>query len=87
MTEEEFVEIMDDDSIKVNIGDTCNACRGLDIIRKYCPNKGIEGADHDIIYSVSVSEIVAAGITNEDAAKLRGLNWRCELGEYLACFV
>ena len=87
MTEEEFVEIMDDGCIEVTIGKTRNACQGLDIIRKYCPNKGIEGAGPGVIYSVSVSEIVAAGITNEDAAKLRGLNWVRSLGECLAYFV
>jgi len=89
MTEKEFVEIMSDDSIKTNFGDGCNACAGLDIIRKYCPKKGIDWAKHDVIGSVYISEIVEAGITIEDAIKLRSLNWMIDeySGEGLACFV
>lgn len=87
MTEKEFVEIMNDDDIKTDFGDGCNACDGLYIIQKYISTKGIEYAEHDVIGSVSVSEIVKAGITKEDAIKLRSLNWMIEDYEYLACFV
>jgi len=88
MTEEEFVEIMKDDNIEVDIRGSCNACAGLDIIRKYLPKKGIEGAAHDVISSVYIDEIVKVGITKEDAVKLRSLNWMIdENGESLACFV
>jgi len=87
MTEEEFVEIMNDNDIKTDWKGN-NACRGLDIIRKYCPDGGIEYAEHDIIGSVSVSDIVRVGITKEDAVKLRGLNWMIDENEEgLACFV
>lgn len=87
MTEEEFVEIMNDDNVKTDWkGD--NACQGLDIIRKYCPDKGIEYAEHDVIGSVMISEIAEAGITKEDAIKLCSLNWMIdEDNEGLSCFV
>jgi hypothetical protein len=89
MTEEEFVEIIKDDDIETNISGPCNACAGLDIIRKYLPKQGIEGAEHDVIYSAMISEIVEAGITKEDAIKLCSLNWMIDehSGEGLACFV
>lgn len=87
MTEDEFVKIMSDD-IERNFGEGCNACKGLDIIRKYCPNRGIEYADHDVIGSVNVSEIVEAGITKKDVIKLRALNWMlCEKNECLEYFI
>lgn len=89
MTEEEFVKIMEDEDIDVDIRGPCNACAGLDIIRKYVPQKGIEYAAHDVIGSVYISNIVEAGITEEDAIKLRSLNWMIDevCGESLACFV
>ena len=61
--------------------------QGLLIIQKYTPNKGIEGADHDIIYSVDIDELIAAEITEEDAIKLRSLNWMVSDNSYMACFV
>jgi hypothetical protein len=88
MTEKEFVVIMKDDGIEVRISGPCNACAGLDIIRKYLPKQGVEYAEHDIIYSVCIDKIVNAGITKEDAVKLCSLNWMIddECGG-LACFV
>jgi len=64
----------------------CNALLGLKIIEKYMPNKGIEGAEHDVIYSVELDEIIEAGITDEDLKELALLNWHEEDGG-LACFV
>jgi len=64
-----------------------NAIQGLLIIQKYIPNKGIEAAEHDIIYSVSADDLVEAGITTEDAESLRKLNWMIYDGFYMACFV
>jgi len=96
MTEEKFIEIMENENIKTE-WNGCNACQGLDIIRKYLPDKGIERAEswddwddsaHDIIYSVGISELVEAGITKEDVTKLRALNWILDReSEGLACFV
>lgn len=65
-----------------------NACVGLQIIRKYCPTKGIEGAGHEIIYSVDPDELVEAGITEEDAIRLRDINWMIDSESgCMACFV
>ena len=65
-----------------------NAFLGLQIIRKYLPTGGIEGADHDVIYSVGVEELIEAGITVEDAIELRDINWMIDAdAECLACYV
>lgn len=68
-----------------------NAFQGLQIIAKYMDPKKhnlICGADHDIIFSVYVKEIVEAGITEEDATALQKLNWSLSDDEdYLTCFV
>lgn len=84
MNKEEFIKLFEGDSGKWE-GD--NALQGLKIIEKYVPDKGIEGANHDIIYSVDVDELINGGITREDAKKLRCLNWMIEDDEYMACFV
>jgi hypothetical protein len=83
MTEERIIEIFDGDSGKWD-GD--NAYQGLQILAKYTKYL-IQGADHDIIYSVGLDEIIKAGITEEDCLELRRLNWMVEDGECLACFV
>lgn len=64
-----------------------NALQGLKIIEKYLPGEGIRGADHDIIHSVDVDELIEAGITKEDVLELCRLNWMIEGDSYLACFV
>jgi len=86
MTEKEFLKIMEQDSgLKC---DDDNAVLGLLLIRKYIPKAGIEGAEHDMICSVCVDDLVKAGITKEDVLKLRNeLNWMVEQEEYLACCV
>lgn len=87
MTEEELINIFEED-IPYNpamqpVIDSI--FEGLKILRKYMPNKTlIQGADHDVIYSVSVSDMVEAGITVADAKYLRLLNWVVCEGEYLA---
>lgn len=87
ITEERFREIMEDEDVDFNCDDD-NAFLGLAIIRKYLPKSGIEGADHDIIYSVDVDEIIEAGITEDDAIALNKLNWMIdESGDGLACYV
>jgi len=87
MTRERFEEIMDGDS-KLEDYDDDNAYLGLQIIRKYMSKKGVEGAEHDVIYSVNIDELLEAGITEEDAIELCNLNWMIdEDGDCLACFV
>lgn len=61
--------------------------KGLQIMQKYIPSADIEGAEHDLIYSVSVKELVKAGITEDDVVKLRNLGWHIHGGEYMAKYV
>lgn len=67
--------------------------QGLNIISKCLPNKKvIYGANRDIIYSVTVDELINARITAEDVEKLGDFGWMIEESkgegnEYLACFV
>jgi hypothetical protein len=57
---EEFEEIMNDEDEggKLLSEKGCNAMKGLLMIRKYLPDAGIEGASHDVIFSVDASELV-----------------------------
>jgi len=87
ITIEQFETIMNDESVESKFPEGDNALVGLNIIAKYLPRKGIEGAEHDIIYSVDVEEIVEAGITEEDTRRLKELNWMIEEETCLACFV
>jgi len=67
-----------------------NAMIGLQLISKYLPleEASIRGADHDIIYSVFPEKLLVAGLTEEDAMKLRELNWMIEdESGALACYV
>jgi hypothetical protein len=86
MTLEQFKTIMLMDSDPSTFDDDC-AFLGLQIIRKYCPKEGISGADHDIIWSVDIKDLVDAGITDDDAIQLRLMNWMIWDNEYLALFV
>ena len=85
---EEFEEIMrsDENGGKKLIEPGCNALKGLLIITKYLPKAGIRNAAHEIIYSVTLNELLLAGITREDALELRYQNWMVE-DDVLACFV
>lgn len=92
MTREEFIEIMDADreygpnSVFSNLS-VDSTLAGLNVIAKYLPSKGVEGADHDIIYACDIDELVEAGITRDDALYLRQLSWMLQDDEYLACSV
>jgi cell division GTPase FtsZ len=84
MTREELEEIFEDEDTSWE-GD--NAFQGLQILSKYT-DELIVGANHDIIYSADVDKVLEAGLTKEDAMKLRKLNWMIEEnGDYFACFV
>ena len=82
ITQEEIKQIFNDADSKWE-GD--NAFQGLQILSKYTDNL-IQGAGHDVIWSVDVDEIIELGITKEDVTKLSLLNWMIE-EDYLACFV
>lgn len=86
MTKEEFKKIMTECVPIAWEGDS--ALKGLNIIHKYLPDKTIlVAAEHDIIYSVDVDELIDAGLTDEDANELRALNWGISEFDSLCCFV
>lgn len=63
-----------------------NAFKGLQILAKYT-DEPIGAAEHDIIYSANVDEVLDC-ITEEDAIQLAKLNWMIDSeGECFACFV
>lgn len=62
-----------------------NAFQGLQILSKYTANL-ICAAEHDIIYSDDIYTVLNAGLTTEDAEKLRELNWIIE-EDHFACYV
>lgn len=82
MTEERFIELMEEDSGDWE-GD--NAYQGLTILKKYTEDL-VQGARHGIIWSEDIDVLIKRGITEEDVKELRRLNWRVE-DTYLACFV
>ena len=82
ITQEEIKQIFNDVDSKWE-GD--NAFQGLQILSKYTDNL-IQGAGHDVIWSVDVDEIIELGITKEDLTKLFLLNWIID-EDCLACFV
>lgn len=89
MNVEKFEEIFNDEkeggSLLRDLNDD-NAFIGLELIRKYMPKAGVEGAGHDVIYSVDIEDLIDAGITEEDVRYLNKINWTIEDG-YLCCFV
>jgi hypothetical protein len=88
MTEKRFRELMAGDSaLQEYEQDT--ALLGLNLIAKYMPDKIIvNGAEHDIILAVTIADIIAAGITEEDTIELRRMNWMIDESGYgLAVFV
>jgi hypothetical protein len=88
MERERFEEIMKDEDIDTVFPENENALAGLNLIAKYLPKSGVEAAGHDIIYAADIDKIVKAGITEEDAIKLRSWNWMIDKDcECLACFV
>jgi len=86
MTVDELRTILDEDHAGRWEGD--NALQGLKVISEYFPNKTVlEGADHDIIYSVSAEDLLEAGLTEPHAWELSRLNWMLYEDYYMACFV
>lgn len=75
MTIERFTELMDGESDYSKHKDKCRVTAGLIIITKYTGVFGIEGAEHDIVYSVDTERITATDITEEEVITLRELGW------------
>lgn len=64
-----------------------NTLMGLNIIAKYCPKKGVEAAEHDIIYAARIKDVLNAGLTEEDATELAKLNWMIDEYDGFSSFV
>ena len=61
---------------------------GLQIFSKYTQKNLIGGADHDIIWSISVEQAIELNVSDEDFVELAKLNWHMdEEGDCFACFV
>ena len=88
ITRERFNEIFDDEDIMGSglYEEGCNALKGLLIVSKYTNKSVVDGAGHDIIYSVDIDKIIKAGITEEDVIELSRQNWMNQ-NDSLACFV
>ena len=85
MNQQELEDILEEDHAGSWQGD--NALQGLKVISEYFPDKTVlQGADHDIIYSVDAVELIEAGLTDEHAWELSRLNWMIT-DDYLACYV
>ena len=75
MTPERLEEILSTEESPSDQSKPCHILQGLNLIAKYLPNKGIEGAAHDMVYACDVSELAEAGITEDDALLLVRLGW------------
>lgn len=87
LTRERFLEIM---SSKDDAGSDVSvdwAWEGLSILKKYAKHSVIVGADHDVIYSITITEAIDGGITEEEAENLLRWNWMVVDEEYLHHFV
>ncbi len=80
MTLEEFKKIMNDDDIKTIIFkiEYDSTLVGLNLMAKYLPKNCIQGADHDVLYGAVAEDLIKAGLTRDDAIKLKELNWMIE---------
>lgn len=85
MTRERFLELFDNTKSNLSKFEGDNAFLGLQILSKYT-NKLIEGADHDIIYSCDIDDVLD-NITEEEVIKLAELNWSLSDDDYFTCFV
>lgn len=80
MTEEKLIEILTKDRDYLLPDEKgCNILFGLQIFAKYRPGKTtLEGAQHDEIYGPTLSDLISAGITEEDAIALWKRGWRTD---------
>lgn len=77
MTREELEELFNSDYESDNTVQS-RILAGMNIIIKYCPDADIEAAEHDIIYSEYVDNVLEAGLTKEDAEQLHKYGWMIE---------
>jgi len=77
MTEKQLREIMDNDSSMSmkKYEDVDRALEGFKILAKYSPKHVVQGAGHDIVWSLDIIDAIKFGITEEDAKTLCEMNW------------
>jgi len=80
----EFVDIIDNTDRDRTA--TSVIYKGLSIMREYIPEADIHASGHDVVYSVTVQELVDAGISKYDVLQLAALGWRIDF-ESMAHFV
>jgi hypothetical protein len=86
--EEEIREIFEKTESELHKIEGDNALLGLILLSKYKTKKDVlVGADLDIIYSFSLSDVIDLGITDEDLTELARMNWHISEYDGLACFV
>lgn len=85
MTKEEIIEIFNNINIDHSY-ENDSTFVGLSIIAKYS-NYVIQGANHDVIWSEDIDNLIDADITKEDIIELANLGFHIEDGEYLAKYV
>lgn len=64
-----------------------NAFLGLILLSKYQTKNVLVCAEHDIIYSFSLDDVIELGVTDEDLTELARMNWHISEYDGLACFV
>lgn len=85
---EEIEEIFENTGSELHKIEGDNAFLGLQILSKYTQKNLIEGAGHDVIWSVQVDDAIELNITDEDVTELARLNWFIDSeGDCFSCFV
>ena len=86
MTEEKFIEILEDDINTKYNSNIYGVFEGLKIMSKYTAHL-IDVADNDIIYGSDIDKLIDNGITEEECIKLNKFGWYIIDDEYLGHFV
>jgi len=85
MTKKEIIEVFENAKTDY-VAEMNNTFIGLSIIAKYS-NYVVQGANHDMIWSEDLDNLIDADITDEDIMDLTSLGFFIEDGEYLAKYV
>ena len=80
MTQQEFEKIFEE---TVRVNQTNGFFKGLQIIYKYIKDRKdiITGAEHDVVYSVDVDDLLNEDIRIEDTIELAKLGWLVDVEE------
>lgn len=85
---EEINQIFENTKSELHKIEGDNALLGLILLSKYKTKKDVlRSAEHDIIYSFSIDDVIELDITDEDLTELARINWHISEYDCLACFV